>query len=119
MFSGHSSLKIPKVKEKKTDDTISRMNHFDSPEVQRIRRIGSGSFGVVDLVVYKKDEFVIKEPVCSESDVEEFWKEAKLLSVVRGHPNVVEFLGVSRAPNSALMQEYIVFHLLPLELTKL
>ncbi|KAL5976976.1 hypothetical protein ACLOJK_021314 [Asimina triloba] len=95
---------------------VQRIKNFD---LEEIRKIGSGTYGIVYYGKWKGSEVAIKriKPSCftgtkHEHDrlVEDFWKEATLLSQLH-HPNVVSFCGVvtDGPPNSlAMITEYMV-----------
>ncbi|KAL5976978.1 hypothetical protein ACLOJK_021316 [Asimina triloba] len=101
------------------DFEIQQVQRIKNSDLKEIRQIGSGTYGIVYYGKWKGSEVAIKriKPSCfmgtkhvQDRLVEDFWKEATLLSQLH-HPNVVSFCGVvtDGPPNSlAMITEYMV-----------
>ncbi|KAL5976962.1 hypothetical protein ACLOJK_021300 [Asimina triloba] len=106
-------------RKRSADFEIQQVQRIKSFDLEEIRQIGSGTYGIVYYGKWKGSEVAIKriKPSCftgtkHEHDrlVEDFWKEATLLSQLH-HPNVVSFCGVvtDGPPNGlAMITEYMV-----------
>ncbi len=111
-------FKLPSAKIVQRKDIFGDLPRFSWKDLSEFKVIGHGSFGLVEYAIYKPKEgetrnVVLKQPLHLSEYEKEFAKEAKLLNSVRGHRNIVEFLGVCVRPNIALMQEYLEFSFAP------
>ena len=87
---------------------------IDYSELEVLHVVGRGSFGVVNLALYKGESVAVKSIVTSSADdvdlaIEEFLKEVKLTAHLR-HANIVDLFGAcfgEEDPGStALVMEY-------------
>lgn len=111
------AFKIPSVPKIKKSHSIQR-NYGGLPvtlpeDLQVVKIVGRGSFGIVKLCVKKMGkEVILKEMLdCSEDQAKQFIKEAKIISTFK-HQNVVQFDSVyqSNDPETlAFLMEYVYF----------
>ena len=100
------SFKLPKltVKQKKV-----HLPTFEWSRVVKEKKLGSGTFGNVYLAKYgstpSSPNVVVKKLKNTSVECQmRFLKEAKILNSVKGHRNVIEFLGFCDQPHSIMMQ---------------
>ena len=115
------SFKLPRPKPKLPEkDVFDGLTQFKWEEFKELKEVGQGSYGVVKLGRYaprdapSHEEVVVKVPRNIRGNEREFVKEAKLLSSVNGHPNIVLFKAISTRP-FGLMTEYVKFSFRPFE----
>ncbi|XP_028404026.1 probable myosin light chain kinase DDB_G0284661 [Dendronephthya gigantea] len=109
-----SAFKIPNLVVK--TKTTAILPTFDWNLFRKERKLGSGSFGSVYLGEYnEKEEKVVTKKVKVQSidSKSRCKKEAALLNSIKGHKNIVQFLGFCEEPCS-IMLEYISFSFSPL-----
>lgn len=85
---------------------------FEWKHIVKEKKIGSGSFGSVYLAKYgsPSQKVVLKKLKSLALDSKaRFKKEAKILNSVKGHPNIVMFMGFCHEPHCIMMQ-YLNFH---------
>lgn len=73
------------------------------------KELGRGAFGVVYSGTYRDQTVAIKtiQGTPTPESLQEFNEEANLLANVPPHPNVVQFIGITRAPNVVLVTELV------------
>ena len=84
---------------------------FEWADVSIEEDVGSGTFGSVHIVKYKREDLnvVVKKMKCESTETKRhFQKEAGLLSSVKGHKNVSQLLRFCQDPY-AIMMEYSCF----------
>lgn len=82
---------------------------IDPSELEFVRVLGQGSFGVAELARWRGSNVVVKRlKGLSESAVREMHNEAKLLARFSRHPHIVSFVGVCEEPGGSvtLVSEY-------------
>ncbi len=70
-------------------------------ELEVVKVLGKGSFGIVRLAKYRFADVAVKEMIGNNiepKEEEEFWKEALTLVQLSPHPNVIDLIGVCRQP---------------------
>ena len=103
--------KAPLLRNTQDYETTS-LPTFEWKVIVKERKIGSGSFRSVYLAKYGNPsrKVVLKKLKSLALDSKaRFQKEAKILNSVKGHPNIVMFIGFCYEPHCIMMQ-YLSFH---------
>ena len=103
------SFQVPKLRklEKKSIDLPT----FEWEDFEKTKKIGSGTFGIVFLGTHQKraEKVIVKKVKNELYDAKACcFKEAALLNNMKGHINIVKFLGFCDEPR-AIMMEYASF----------
>lgn len=109
-----------KAKEKEDEkrkshyDTISAVNKEEVlfkflvafSDIEMGEKLGQGSFGVVNRAKYKNQDVACKMLNSAEANTNDFLNEAKVMSQITDHPNVVRLIGFCRDPVCILSGEF-------------
>jgi len=91
--------KAPKMSE----SAASKAFAIDFTELEDLKQIGQGSFGIVYKGKWRETTVAVKRILLANDSLDakaisDFETEAKLLKQLRPHPNVVLFLGITLSP---------------------
>ena len=107
------SLPVLKV----TRKTPPGVELFRWSSVQKIRRLGQGSYSDVDLYKKISTEELVAMKTFTGKDSNLFIKEISILNKLE-HDNIVQLLAYSASPPNSMMMEYSIFDFSPFGLNK-
>eukprot|EP01114_Cavostelium_apophysatum_P022167 TRINITY_DN792_c0_g1_i1.p1 TRINITY_DN792_c0_g1~~TRINITY_DN792_c0_g1_i1.p1 ORF type:complete len:2277 (+),score=541.08 TRINITY_DN792_c0_g1_i1:192-7022(+) len=88
----------------KSESTVSGAWEIDFAELVLVKEVGRGNFGQVFKGKWRGGDVAVKkiQTQLSEKELSEFQGEAQLMSTLRPHTNVVQFLGASTQKSQPL-----------------
>ncbi|PRP79711.1 LRR receptor-like serine/threonine-protein kinase GSO1-like [Planoprotostelium fungivorum] len=88
------------------DFSSAKKSIVNYQEIQDMKEIGSGAFGIVFKGIWRELTVAVKQiraEHVSKEQVESFLKEVEILQNLKGHPNVVLFIGMTVPPQPLTM----------------
>jgi len=76
---------------------------IDYTELEILKEVGQGAFGVVYAAIWRNAECVVKKMnsnITDQQEIDNFLKEATIMKNLRPHPNVCKLFGVCTKPST-------------------
>ncbi|PRP84531.1 hypothetical protein PROFUN_05866 [Planoprotostelium fungivorum] len=92
------------------DMTPVKKSVIDYDDIKGIQMIGSGAFGVVYKAKWRETQVAVKQiraEYVTQTQVEDFLREARIFEGLKAHPNIVMFIGMTFPPQPlSIVTEY-------------